>query len=336
MSNNNTNLQQELLDAYSGIVVANYSIMASTALLFFDWAITFTREVQQIWRMKFSGVTVVFLLLRYVALAERITLLTSVILPTVSNLSCVPALRLDYGLVTLTSVITNMFIVLRVWGIWGNDWRPHLVLIPLAMVAPAFNLYLDTQYTPVALGLPVYGCSALWHISNEIYMPLAVTGAAAAIASNVVVIIVTWMKTYSIKKQSIGIGMDTPLTTLILRDGAQSLPILCSFVLLNFKQEPSTFCEFHVIFLSRFMLGLRVVYPTDASETYGTSTGHMTSLRFASHIVGNMGASLETGQDLTAEQALDEDAEDVVEVPESPSMAGPQLTQGESDPPVSA
>ncbi|KAH9930179.1 hypothetical protein B0H21DRAFT_894666 [Amylocystis lapponica] len=93
---------------------------------------------------------------------------------------------------------------------------------------------------------------------------------------------------------------------------------------------------FHVIFLSRFLLDLRGMYPTDASKTYGTSTGHMTSLRFASHIVGNMGASLETGQDLTAEQALDEDVEDVEDVPESPSMAGPQLTQGETDPPISA
>lgn len=55
------------------------------ALLFADTLMTLTSEVQRIWRRKFTGATAVFLVTRYVAVAERIVLLVSVFLPTVQD-----------------------------------------------------------------------------------------------------------------------------------------------------------------------------------------------------------------------------------------------------------
>lgn len=57
----------------------------ATALLFADTLMTLTSEVQRIWRRKFTGATAVFLVTRYVAVAERIVLLVSVFLPTVQD-----------------------------------------------------------------------------------------------------------------------------------------------------------------------------------------------------------------------------------------------------------
>lgn len=57
----------------------------AAALLFADTLMTLTSEVQRIWRRKFTGATAVFLVTRYVAVAERIVLLVSVFLPTVQD-----------------------------------------------------------------------------------------------------------------------------------------------------------------------------------------------------------------------------------------------------------
>ncbi|KAI0918344.1 hypothetical protein AcV5_002352 [Taiwanofungus camphoratus] len=79
-ADNDPDVEQQILAAYSRLVVENYCIIASAALLFFDFCITFTTEVQRIWSRRFSGATIIFLIVRYAALAERITLVTSVLL----------------------------------------------------------------------------------------------------------------------------------------------------------------------------------------------------------------------------------------------------------------
>lgn len=46
---------------------------------------TLTREVQRIWQRRFTGATAVFLITRYVAVAERIVLLVSLFFPAVAD-----------------------------------------------------------------------------------------------------------------------------------------------------------------------------------------------------------------------------------------------------------
>ena len=57
----------------------------TSALLIADFFITFTDEVQRIWRRRFTGATLIFTITRYTALFERIVLLISVLLPTIQD-----------------------------------------------------------------------------------------------------------------------------------------------------------------------------------------------------------------------------------------------------------
>ena len=57
----------------------------TTVLLFADTLFTFTDEVQRIWRRRFTGATLIFLLTRWVAVAERIVLVISVVMPTIQD-----------------------------------------------------------------------------------------------------------------------------------------------------------------------------------------------------------------------------------------------------------
>lgn len=64
--------------ASSGTSLGNTSYVMSllrfhiTALLWFDHMLTFPSEYSRIWRRKFTGATLVFLLMRYAAFIERI------------------------------------------------------------------------------------------------------------------------------------------------------------------------------------------------------------------------------------------------------------------------
>lgn len=55
------------------------------ALLWFDHIISFNEEVQRIWQRKFTGATLLFLITRYSATLERITLVVSLFLVTNEN-----------------------------------------------------------------------------------------------------------------------------------------------------------------------------------------------------------------------------------------------------------
>ncbi|KAL1948799.1 hypothetical protein VTO73DRAFT_10605 [Trametes versicolor] len=118
MSADDEDVIQEIAAEFTRISIENYCIIASSVLLFADAITTFTDEVQRIWHRKFTGATVVFLVTRYVAVAERLVLVVSVFLPTLLDKvsrnelaseqrsyvctlyvclrqSCAPVLRLD-------------------------------------------------------------------------------------------------------------------------------------------------------------------------------------------------------------------------------------------------
>ena len=62
------------------LVSALHLATYSAALLWFDFALTFTTEVKRIWRRRFSGATVVYLLTRYIAVVERVFFVLEVLL----------------------------------------------------------------------------------------------------------------------------------------------------------------------------------------------------------------------------------------------------------------
>ncbi|KAH9852392.1 hypothetical protein C2E23DRAFT_731207, partial [Lenzites betulinus] len=296
--------------------IENYCIVASSALLFADSLTTLTDEVQRIWHREFSGATVVFLLTRYVAVAERIVLVASVFLPTVQDkdvgCSCVPILRLDDVLTDITYLMFGVFMTLRARGIWGRGWIPIAILALLAPVRSAITIYAQTHYTPIAFGAPLYGCGAAFnltisHIPN-IARVVGIASRAAALSIDTFVLVLTWIRTLGIKRESSRLGMHTPLVTLLLRDGewyylfrpALAMYALTSTDVLTYTADH--YSRLTVIFSCRFMLSLRGVYlsnhsteseSAENSDEYGHGT-YFTSMRFSSSIVGNMGAPLDT------------------------------------------
>lgn len=146
---NDPALQQQIFDAYSRLQVENYCIVASSVLLFVDIAFTLEQEVQRVWRRKFTGATFVYLFTRYVALAERITLMVSLFLVTIDDKRCAPVLRLDDTLTDLSYLSIGAFTGLRLLGIFGKAGIPVAIiaLIWIARLVIAM-VCLSPRYSP--------------------------------------------------------------------------------------------------------------------------------------------------------------------------------------------
>lgn len=53
--------------------------------LFADYVLTFGAEVEHVWKRRISAATILFFLIRYITLAERIVLTISLFLQTADN-----------------------------------------------------------------------------------------------------------------------------------------------------------------------------------------------------------------------------------------------------------
>ncbi|KAI0363673.1 hypothetical protein BV20DRAFT_975403 [Pilatotrama ljubarskyi] len=348
MSSDDETIAQEILASFSRILAENYCIIASSVLLFADSIITFPDEVQRIWNRRFTGATAVFLITRYVAVAERIVLVTSVFLPTLEDKSCVPVLRIDDVLTDISYLMFGVFMMLRTRGIWGREWLPIAFLALLTPARAAITIYIQANYTPIAFGIPLYGCGAAINLDDGLIDRLGVASRLSALVIDLTVLILTWVRTIGIKRQSRRLGLHTPIVTLLLRDGTIYFMIILFVQVFSIVSVSvgSTFIlwdvwpvfdqVFTVIFCCRFMLNLRGVYlddhTTDTSNIDpSVSTMHFASLRFTpTSVVGNMGAPLDTfrigtkelGTYGSSEDYSDDTAAESFEVSNDPLFAG--------------
>ncbi|TBU33978.1 hypothetical protein BD311DRAFT_773874 [Dichomitus squalens] len=207
------------------------------------------------------------------------------------------------------------FMSLRVYAIWGRDWKPLLLVVPLTLAKPVLQIYEATHYSPVQAGVPS-GCLLGWTISDALLTKFTTIAQATTIAAEAILIGLTWMKTFGINRDSARLGVRTPLATLLLRDGTAYFIILLlletvTLVSSNIGSQLTVWMIWPyfaqvltVIFLSRLMLDLRGLYFADhAPRVHGgpsapagaesTFSVKMSDIRFnTSRIVGNMGATL--------------------------------------------
>ncbi|TBU37513.1 hypothetical protein BD309DRAFT_995053 [Dichomitus squalens] len=214
-------------------------------------------------------------------------------------------------------------------AIWGRDWKPLLLVVPLTLAKPVLQIYEATHYSPVQAGV-LFGCLIGWTISAALIAKIWLDGQlrpdpsskvkiiaqATTIAAEAILISLTWMKTFGIHRDSSRLGVRTLLVMLLLWDGTayfiillllQTVTLVTSDIgsqLTVWMIWPYFSQVFTVIFLSRFMLDLRGLYFTDcAPRVHGgpsapagaesTFSVKMSDIHFnTSRIVGNMGATL--------------------------------------------
>ncbi|KAI0331799.1 hypothetical protein GY45DRAFT_1433703 [Cubamyces sp. BRFM 1775] len=323
MSNNDDQDNQQLVAALDLFTTSNICEVVGLALLTYDHLLTLSGEIQFVWGRKFSGATVVFMLNRYVTLFGKIVLPISTFWwPNQTDDSCRGPIILTEMFSVIVYFIVAIFSTLRVYAIWNKDWRPALAVLLVGLCVPVANMYHYIPSVPGAFTWPLYGCGEATPLSDVQLAEFAIVIHSCAIAADLLVLILTWVKTYQIKKLASILEADASFSTLILRDGSLyfgallvlnvvDLIILQSNVL--FDPLPVFIDVLTCILISRFMLNLRQIAGRGSdlpSASQLQATSRFSSAWFSPDVVGDLGASLshagfedETDEYLPADEA---------------------------------
>ncbi|KAG6918292.1 hypothetical protein DXG01_015384 [Tephrocybe rancida] len=249
------------------VAPVTFSLAVVTPLVFpspsqvWDHVLTFGDEVSKIWSRKFSGATVLYCLLRYGTLVEKMSV---------------------------------MF--LASWNM-----SPHW-----------------------ASGVDRYGCelaylaSPVVHDRSECYffygevatnaVVVRIAGIIGDILSETIVIIVTFMKTYRLRKDLEPAAVKMGLAQLLFRDvrPRRKFPVTLKkashLMMPGTKPQPVVGYDYWVvpyytpvtIIICRFLLMLRAIYYNDDDNDTGTQ---VLSMRFASGVVGPLGTTVDPDSD---------------------------------------
>ncbi|KAL1945435.1 hypothetical protein VTO73DRAFT_2286 [Trametes versicolor] len=229
---------QAIIDQYPRLLVENYCIVASSALLWFDFVLTLPDEYRRIWTRKLTGATVIYLLMRYVAVIERIFFVLELTLPQTCG-----------GITHTDDVLT---------------------------------------------------------ILNYFSFTVSIAAKATTIAADGILIVMTWIRTFGINKDAFKMGFNTPLATLILRDGTAYFMVLLVIQMITIVSNqighaltiwlvwPYFDQVITVIFLSRFILDLRAIHLKMGDGREIDTTLHLSDVKFegiTSTMIGNLGST---------------------------------------------
>ncbi|OCH93583.1 hypothetical protein OBBRIDRAFT_790107 [Obba rivulosa] len=199
------------------------------------------------------------------------------------------------------------------YAISGGIWWLAVAVCALSMVpvgTNAYGLFATTWYEIDVF--PVIGtlCEDGRTLSVAANTRFAIGTRVCVLAADVLILVMTWLKTYAVKRDAHRNKIKAPLATLLLKDGTIYFLMLLSLDILNIAGwSTNVFIDTVGLFLtplssviiSHFLLDLRRVACDDYDNR--PDGAHLTldrsqhsSLRFAS-FVDNMGEQLSHGSD---------------------------------------
>ncbi|KAI0337839.1 hypothetical protein BDW22DRAFT_1464303 [Trametopsis cervina] len=277
---------------------------AANALFIFEYGITLGREIDIIWRRRFSLGTALFILTRYSTLALSTQLLWG-LLPVRSLRTCaelniiLPTLNaaqfLCYGAEPIP-----VFTALRGYSLLQRT-NLNLVFSVIICVLSLMPLLIDIVI--FSTDIPEYladisSCAASYGISPTLNLRLSLTSRISATLGDIIVLTITWHKTMSNYRAGRKHNLNVPLTTLLIRDGTMYFIVLLLINILtmlfnnlpslvNLQLETPFLQGIPPILICRFMMNLRDM-ESNSGETAEYDERTWSSMRF----VGNMGQTL--------------------------------------------
>jgi len=215
--------------------------------------------------------------------------------------ACKAVVWTTYLVVPLVNIMLAAFGSLRVWAIWGRHWMPLIVLLPISLIPVIGDLYLTASssiYTS-PLPPPVGGCFAVSSLPADIQRRFGISSQVSDIASGTIILIATWIKTWSIRQtMKAADGAHVSLSELLIRDGTLYYIVIQCLTITALALEMTPYLVWNMpaqaapsvtaILISRLILNLRS-YNRDAESE---NNRRLSSVNFANVFLGNIGASV--------------------------------------------
>lgn len=311
----------KLLSVVLNSTRVGYCVLAAFAVLLYDICLTSSREVDCIWRRRFTAVTALFAINRYATLASMsLQVIAGMYVPK-STISC-NAIKYSANVFDVLGAFTfAAFASLRIWAICGRKWFPLLVVLIPSLFIPCINIYnFSARFTVSVISSgPFAGCTfEPLDPPKWTYWPIMTR--AVAVTADLVVLVFTCVNTgHVLSSTSRQLHVKSQMSTLLFRNGAVHFLALLvmnvtTMVLnyLNVANAESALGTYFIyvnysmssVLISRFFLDLRTAYGEDAFDDLGSEA--FSTIHFASRVVGNIGAPLDNSTWTTGDTCEDE------------------------------
>jgi len=240
-------------------------------------------------------------------------------------------LRLSEVLTLILELVLMAFTSLRVYAIWEKDRRILGGVALLGLVPPAINIYYYTTLTIVSTPPPFVGCGEYVSLTATQSDIIAYFNVIFAIVSDAIVLVLVWLRTYTIMRDLSKFGGGPNLSTLLLRDGTVYFVSLLVLNVVNliairfqsFGSVPALTSVLSSTLISRFFLDLREVYLSGGGLDGSSSLPSKMSDPLFASAAGNLGAPLVALFDPEERHGwIDEDEEETPRVSNDPLMVG--------------
>ncbi|TBU52769.1 hypothetical protein BD310DRAFT_831509 [Dichomitus squalens] len=281
---------------------------AAAALLAYDYTLTFESEVTLFWMGgRLSGATILFLLSRYITLAVQ----AINVVPSVSSTEVCLAISVFVAWCVLSALQYlpwAAFSVLRSYALCPNPyrWPVSATVFAFSSVSIVANMW-GNLYRVSFVNDPGLGIIVTNPISASTSMKLEVATRSSMIASDLMVLCVTWYRTYETAKLSFrSLGKKTFASILLLNGVAEHdtevNDPLTAVVMLEWSLVS--------ILTSRFLIDLQKVQRKLEASSRSISLGEVVfqpqTLKNGSRFIGSLGAQLSFHEDGDEENEVED------------------------------
>ncbi|GJE88910.1 hypothetical protein PsYK624_049980 [Phanerochaete sordida] len=288
---------ETLADAYYQMLVQEYIGVALTCLVVYEYIITFGQEVETVWRRKMNVTSLLIVTTRWVLVLIQITLWLAS-WPK-------PDIVINDLLVALGYLQIALFSALRAFALSSRSYVIFTVVFMFGLVPVWTDTYDEALSAYTWLPAPFNICSASPHFSQAKYGMVFVTR-SFLIASDVIVLVITWLKTYRQWREARRIHLHLSMSSCLLRDGTVYFIALLAMNIAHMATYNTVISPMSNIinvlpgiFVVRFMFNLRALDGASATPSASAGTpSQLSGAHFAvpSHCLGNIGGTLDHWQ----------------------------------------
>ncbi|KAI0774496.1 hypothetical protein C8Q74DRAFT_1270480 [Fomes fomentarius] len=295
----------QLVEGYNTLQLQFYVSTAVFSLLAYEYVITFDREMKLFWRRTINGSSILFIVNRYLSLVY--SALGMPFPDPTTNKSCTAEYYIIESLGLLQYLPWALFSALRAYALCSRtcgQWSIS-ILVLLSSLAPLILNFVNMGYWSIT-GASDGPCVVVDLLSVTIQNHLTIVSRVCLIASDLLVMCITWNATYKTSRDSIKVlGQGNSLSSILFRNGTLYFSILVtlnilhlSFTLLSIvNTQDSVYANNQDSFVVRFSEPLTAIlisrFLMDLQEVKNTATyQHSQVSSMSSRVIGSLGSSL--------------------------------------------
>ncbi|KAH7913288.1 hypothetical protein BJ138DRAFT_645794 [Hygrophoropsis aurantiaca] len=245
---------QELVYAIRDVKLITYATVAGTAVLFYDYFLTFNLEVRHIWPARWSTLKFLYIHTRYAPFLDTVFMMYH-FYPEMDEHKCRVVIWIIGWLYTTGMATSELILMLRTWAVWRRSRNIACILGLVYALACAPAYYSTIRFVESIVYAPFSPPNAPQCImlsSNR----LTLVHWGILMTTEALVLGLTLIQTAKSYRQDVRMG----LARLIVKDGITYYICLCTLSLLNPRLDllmATPIRNVHSVLTARMVLRMR-------------------------------------------------------------------------------